>query len=89
MRQTIDGCQLEIDGERGVLYVHGPNGVTLLRLGGLPRPVPEVVQDIDMRIRQSQTVMLDVNITPSGHGNPYPKVLFSWQGLPHPYPVAP
>jgi len=38
---TIDNCQLEIDSDRGVLYVHGPEGFTLLRMCGLLTPVPD------------------------------------------------
>ena len=32
MTTTIDGCQLEFDDTRGVIYVHGPDGVTRLRV---------------------------------------------------------
>lgn len=37
----FDNCQLEIDELRGVGYVHSPEGVTLLRINGLPTPVPK------------------------------------------------
>lgn len=33
--------ELEIDARRGVIYFHSENGDTLLRIGGLPTPVPE------------------------------------------------
>jgi hypothetical protein len=39
-RIVIPGCTLEIH-ERGVIYVHGPEGVTLLRIEGLPTPIPD------------------------------------------------
>jgi len=34
--QTVNGCQFEIDTNRGVAYVHY-NGVTIMRLSGLVR----------------------------------------------------
>lgn len=38
----IDGCELVMDFERGVIYVHAPNGRTILRVCGCPRkPEPE------------------------------------------------
>jgi len=36
----IDNCQVEIDRFRGVLYIHHPDGYTILRVCGLPTPVP-------------------------------------------------
>jgi hypothetical protein len=36
---TIRNCALEVDNARGVIYVHGPRGMTLLRIQGLP-PIP-------------------------------------------------
>jgi len=39
-RVQLDGCQLEIDPRRGVLYVHSDKGVTVLRISGLPVPIP-------------------------------------------------
>ena len=36
MTHTTDGCQLEVDRERGVVYVHGPKGQTLVRISGVP-----------------------------------------------------
>mgnify|MGYP001563698222 CR=1 FL=1 len=36
MSYKIDNCQLEVDAERGVVYVHGPDGVTLLRVCKIP-----------------------------------------------------
>lgn len=47
----IDGCQLEIDGDRGVIYVHGPDGTTKLRISGLPA-VPSDVRMIDMNLER-------------------------------------
>lgn len=37
----IDNCQLEIDAERGVIYVHSPLGHTALRICGLATPIPD------------------------------------------------
>lgn len=34
---VIDNCQLELDTERGVLYVHHPDGFTALRICRLPK----------------------------------------------------
>lgn len=45
INQKFDGCQLEIDNQRGVIYVHGQNGQTLLRICRLPKPVPEISGD--------------------------------------------
>jgi len=36
----INNCQLEIDQERGVIYVHSPKGHTALRICGCPTPIP-------------------------------------------------
>ena len=32
----IDNCQLEIDKNRGVVYVHSPKGMTLVRVCKIP-----------------------------------------------------
>lgn len=48
--------ELEIDTDRGVIYFHTSNkkmvkkfgGVTLLRICGLPRPIPEKELDITL-----------------------------------------
>lgn len=32
MATTFDDCQLEIDADRGVIYVHGSKGITLVRV---------------------------------------------------------
>ena len=34
--EKIDGCQLEIDRARGVVYVHSPEGITLVRVSQIP-----------------------------------------------------
>ena len=55
-RTVIDG-QLEIDHLRGVIYFHCSdpaiaekwNGVTLLRVCGLPTPLPERAMDVSFR----------------------------------------
>lgn len=40
---TIHKAQLEIDHERGVLYVHcATTGRTLLRICSLPKPIPDL-----------------------------------------------
>lgn len=40
MTRTYEG-QLEIDAERGVIYFHSAaTGVTLLRICGVPKPIP-------------------------------------------------
>lgn len=38
----IDNCQLEIDTNRGVLYVHSSEGVTLVRVCQIPARVMEL-----------------------------------------------
>jgi len=35
----VNNCQLEVDRVRGVVYVHGPNGRTLLRICRIPPAV--------------------------------------------------
>ena len=35
----VDNCQLEVDFERGVLYVHSDMGVTLVRVCQIPSHV--------------------------------------------------
>lgn len=37
--RKVDGCQLEVDEERGVIYVHSPEGKTLLRVCQVPTVV--------------------------------------------------
>ncbi len=34
--EIVDGCSVEFQRSRGVLYVHGPNGATLLRVSQIP-----------------------------------------------------
>ena len=41
----IDNCQLEIDVDRGVLYVHSSDGVTLVRVCQIPARVMESSYD--------------------------------------------
>lgn len=38
---NIEGV-LEIDNHRGVIYFHSKHGMTVLRIEGLPRPIPKV-----------------------------------------------
>ena len=38
----IDCCEMEMDFERGVIYVHAPDGHTILRICGCPcKPEPK------------------------------------------------
>lgn len=48
MTYTIDNCQLEVDVERGVVYVHGPNGQTLVRVCKIPTSVLRYSNTIDI-----------------------------------------
>ncbi len=41
----IENCQLEIDTERGVLYVHSSEGTTLVRVCQIPVNVIDLVYD--------------------------------------------
>ena len=34
--EVVEGCEVEFDARRGVLYVHSPTGATLLRVGQIP-----------------------------------------------------
>lgn len=52
MTRDIPNCVLELDDDRGVLYVHHPNGFTVLRICGLPHPFPE----------PSPSIMLDITL---------------------------
>ena len=50
---TIDNCQLEIDTDRGVIYVHHPEGFTAVRICGvkpnIPNPSMEKMLDITLK----------------------------------------
>ena len=48
MSTIVDGCQIEIDRDRGVVYVHGPQGNTLLRICRLPLPIPNSEDLLDI-----------------------------------------
>lgn len=37
--KTIDNCQLELDSEQGVMYVHSPQGTTLVRVRKIPEEI--------------------------------------------------
>jgi len=37
MSKKVDNCQLEIDEERGVVYVHSSEGKTLVRICQIPK----------------------------------------------------
>jgi hypothetical protein len=46
---TIDNCTLEIDHDRGVIYVHSPDtAITLLRICRLPKPIPHDIEFMDI-----------------------------------------
>ncbi len=47
-------CQIEIQAERGVVYVHGPNGITLIRISGLTAEQCQQNQ-IDVRAEQPRS----------------------------------
>jgi len=59
IKRVIEGCQLEIDAERGVIYVHSPLGYTVLRICGLKGCPDLLMQD-----------QLDVSITPLAMASP-------------------
>lgn len=40
MSHIIENCTLQIDSDRGIIWVHSPDGYTVLRLCSLPTPVP-------------------------------------------------
>lgn len=44
----INDCQLEIDTERGVLYVHSSTGKTLVRVCQIPTSAIDLVYDKEM-----------------------------------------
>lgn len=61
MRVTINNCQLEVDTDRGVVYVHAPDGFTALRICGVPRPFkaplkPEWAMDITLNAQNRDYV---------------------------------
>lgn len=41
-RQLVRGAELEIQHDRGVIYVYAHDGMPLLKITGLPRPIPEL-----------------------------------------------
>jgi hypothetical protein len=48
-------AQLEIDADRGVIYVHSKEtGITLLRICGLPTPIP-TGEPLDISLRDDPT----------------------------------
>ena len=47
MRVTLDHCGLEIDFNRGVIYVHNPKGFTALRISGLSNLMSSVPDNIN------------------------------------------
>ena len=73
-KQIVEGCTLEIDSNRGVLYLHDKNGCTILRMSGLPKPVADIYAEGE----KIPDHILDVAITP-GYGWNY-QVQFSWFG---------
>ena len=53
MIKIVENCQLEIDEDRGVLYVHSPEGITLVRVCQIPEqtihsPMIDVVFDREL-----------------------------------------
>lgn len=54
--QVIEGCQVEVHRDRGVVYVHGPVGGTLIRISGLDAPVLRLADE-----NGRPDNMLDVN----------------------------
>lgn len=57
----IPDCTLEIDQERGVVYVHGPMGASLVRISNLPTPVPNPIEHHDGTSR-ADILMLDIGV---------------------------
>ena len=61
LQEVINGCQLELDRRRGVLYVHGPMGVTIVRIQGLISLSSVMDEDgkptrmIDLRLSKKQS----------------------------------
>lgn len=53
--ETISG-QLEIDVDRGVIYFHSDEGMTKLRIAGLPTPIDPNEYMIDIGIPQTPTI---------------------------------
>lgn len=45
---VVKGCTLEVDHERGVLYIHDSRGMTLLRICSLPTPIPPPSEQLDI-----------------------------------------
>ena len=54
--------KLEIDSNRGVLWVHSPKGYTVLRICGLPEELAEQVQHA---CKSSANGMVDITVTES------------------------
>ena len=66
MTKTYEG-QLEIDSDRGVIYFHNNNGCTLLRICGLPTPIPSGPKSL-----------LDITSRPAGTTG-FSELLVSWR----------
>ncbi len=85
---TPDGIQtsvfkgeLEIDHQRGVIYFHsaGGGGGTILRIGGLPKPVPEPKQRmLDILITNRENT--DAERDPDNKEGKMRQVVCDWKG---------
>lgn len=55
MSFVVENCQLEVDTDRGVIYVHSPEGYTALRVcgvkSGMPKPSPLRMADITLKFQ--------------------------------------
>jgi hypothetical protein len=80
--ETIESTRVEIQHDRGILYVYGRDGKPLLKITGLPRPIPRLKEvdggprPLTIEIRQ-QGVICNWGATPTvvTPSNPIPHLI--------------
>jgi hypothetical protein len=79
--EVVEKATIEIQHERGILYVYAQDGKPLLKITGLPRPVPRltngdhIVRQLTIDIRHEATVC---------NWGPTPTVITPNNPVPHP-----
>ena len=74
--QTIHSTALEIQHDRGVIYVYNRDGSPLLKITGLPRPIPHACADLPGSEQQ-----LTIEVLVNGAN-------CEWRSLPGNHPAA-
>jgi hypothetical protein len=80
-KQVVESTAVEIQCDRGILYVYGHDGTPLLKITGLPKPIPDVSDG------QHYTRQLTIDIREHGavcNWGPTPTVVTGNNPIPHP-----